>query len=440
MAGTGRRWQCVRVATSLVRLADLVRSTFWLVPALCAVSAVVLALGMIELDQQIGDSGITFLLFPGPPEGARSLLSAVITSMISFTGLVFSITIVVLQLTSAQFSPRVLRNFLRDRSIQWSLGVFVATFVYAMTVIRAVLGTNNAGAFVPRIAVTTAFVLVLLSVGLFIHYIHHIANMIRAASITLKVAEESRNLLERRFPPAAGAPPATPALPSPCQLRTASRPGTVVAVKVQSIIDSASAVGRTVVLVPRIGDFVPAGAPLFTVHVDEPGSDAELPQDWLAGQIALDDERTMEQDLAFGFRQLVDIAERALSPSTNDPTTACQALDGMHDLLRRLATRRLHTGRFTDSDGRVRLLVPQYSFVDYLSLVVAEVWRYGSDAAQVPERLTAMLRDLDAAALREHQPAVRHWLQVVAGEPSHVEGADGTMTSTPPGSSENRAG
>lgn len=393
--------------TSLSRRLDVVRSTFWVVPAACSLGAIGLALGMETLDKRIGYTGIAFLLFPGPPEGARSFLGAIIGSMISFTALVFSITVVALVLTSGQFSPRVLQGFLRDRTIQWSLGIFVATFVYAMTVIRTVLGTNGAGAFVPRFAVTAAFLLVLLSVGTFVYYIHHITNMIRVSSIITRIGEEARRLLEARYP--AGPPPAPPepVIGAPATIVPAPRHGVVVSVNEARIVERASREERLVVLVPRIGDFVPAGGPLFAVH----GGDA--PPDWVCECVALDNERTIEQDLAFGFRQLVDIAEKALSPGVNDPTTACQAIDVMHDLLRRLATRPLPTGRHADADGQVRLVVPQYDFADLLTVAVAEIWHYGQSSTQVPERLAILLSDLRSAVLPEHLPAVAHWEGVV---------------------------
>lgn len=400
---------------STERVLDRARSAFWLVPALCAVAAIVLAVGIVEIDEQIGDFESRFL-FPGPPEGARSLLGAIITSMITFTGLVFSITVVVLVLTSNQFSPRILRTFLRDRTIQWSLGIFVATFVYAMTVIRTVLGTDGDGAFVPRIAVTVAFVLVLASVGLFIGYIDHVANLIRVSSIIATIGVQSRRLVEDRYPAGPPAPAAAPTLPDGAAVVANRRPGVVVSVNEPGLAERARRNDVVVALVPRVGDYVPAGAPLLRVGGAgdlEPGF-----EDDLVGLVAVDDERTMEQDVAFGFRQLVDIAEKALSPAVNDPTTACQAIDVMHDLLRRLATRAAPSGGVADTEGRVRVSVPRYLFDDLLAVAVAEVWHYGRDSTQVPERLTTMLRDLESAARPEHRPAVRRWSAEVAGDPS----------------------
>jgi uncharacterized membrane protein len=400
------------------RVRDRLRSAFWLVPALCAASAVVLAVALVAVDGVLAQYQTVFL-FPGPPEGARSVLGAIIGAMISFTGLVFSITIVALQLTSSQFSPRVLRTFIRDRTIQWTLGVFVATFVYAMTVVRDVLGTNGDGAFVPRIAVTVAFLLVLASVALFIHYINHIANMMRIASIIAGLGGEARKVIRRRFP--ADLPPQAPVPPvSLGSVVPNRRAGVVVSVNEAEIVEQAAGADRTVALVPRVGDFVPAGAPLCRLSDIDPdrctsgrrAEDAGF-EDRLLGLVALDDERSMEQDLAFAFRQLVDIAEKALSPGVNDPTTACQAIDVVHDLLRTLATRELPSGRFADSEGCTRLVVPQYGFDDYLHTAMAELWHHGAKSTQVPERLAVMLRDLICAARPEHRPAARSWLRTV---------------------------
>ncbi len=389
------------------RAQDVLRSTFWLVPALCVVASIGLAVALIALDTQLGTTHTTIFLFPGPPGGARTFLSAIVQAMISFTGLVFSITIVVLQLSSGQFSPRVLRTFLRDRTIQFSLGLFMATFVYAMVVLRAVQGGGGSSqtTFVPQLAVTAAFAFVLGSVALFIHYIAHVANLIRVATIIELIRAEFAMILDRRCPADQPAPSSSMSLARATGTVPATRTGVVVSVDEAAVVRAATQAQCMVALVPRVGDFVPAGAPLFTVHAN-PGSTVEV-----AHLVSQDTERSTEQDLACGFRQLVDIAERALSTGINDPTTATQAIDALHDMLRRLATRHLPTGRHCGPDGTLRLLVPQYEFGDYLELAVGEIWRYGSDAAQVPSRLRSMVADLAVAALPEHRPALRSWME-----------------------------
>jgi uncharacterized membrane protein len=399
---------------SLERARDELRSMFWLVPAACVIAAIGLAVGLIALDQALGTVS-PGVLFPGPPSGARSFLASITQAMIAFTGLVFSITVVILQLTSGQFSPRVLRAFLRDRAIQFALGVFISTFVYAMVVQRAVTGSAGDHPFVPRIAVTGAFTLVLASVGLFIFYIHHVANMVRVATIVTTLGVESRDLLRHRYPagqPAAGPPPD---LGPAVRAVAAPRPGVVVSVNEKALAGLAERAGCVVVLAVRVGDYLPAGAPLLRIHPDGAGDVPGIDEPRLLAEVAQDTERTMEQDLAFGFRQLVDIAERALSPAVNDPTTACQALDVLHDLLRRLAVRHLPRGRVDGADGSLRLIVPQYGFADFVDLAVQEIWHYGSDAAQVPGRLRAMLADLSAAARPEYLPVLRQWAERIDG-------------------------
>lgn len=384
------------------RIRELVRSTFWLVPSLCVIGAVVLAIGLVALDHHIGSVDTAFL-FPGPPSGARSLLSAIIQAMITFTGLVFSITIVVLSLTSGQFSPRVLRTFLRDRTIRLALGTFLATFIYAMVVLREVR-SGHAG--VPRVAVTVTFVLVLASVAMFISYVAHVANMIRLASIVDSISHDARAGLPqlRRAPRRK----ARPALGPLRQVAPADGPGVLAAVNVRALVALACRADSQLVLVPKIGDFVPGGGSLFRVHTNE------VDEQSVNQRVSFDRERTLEQDLAFAFRELVDIAQRALSPSVNDPTTAAQAIDVEHDLLRRLAPERLGDIHHEDGDGVLRLLVPALDFSDYLELAVGEILPYVQLGRQVPRRLQVMLDDLATVARPEYRAAIARWSAAVA--------------------------
>ena len=398
---------------------------FWALPLLCAVLAGSLALGLSAIDQTLARSSWIPLLFAGGPEGARSLLAAIITSMISFTGLVFSITIVVLQLTSSQFSPRVLRTFLRDQFNQLTLGIFVATFVYALVVLRAVRGTSQIDPFVPQLAVTVAFGFVLGSVAVFLAYIHHIAQSIRAATIITNIWEETCELLDRQHPK--DAQQATRMVQHRGEARRVPAEGTGV---VQRIDDAqlsklAERHDVTIRVLRAVGEFVPAGAPLIDLYGDG-GGDVEAKS--LQAAIELGRERSMEEDVGFGLRQLVDIAERALSPGVNDPTTAVQVIDQLHDLLRRLATRHLTPRRHTTEDGRVLVEVPHPAFSDYLELAVDEIAHWGEGDPRVLRRLRVMLQDLHSAAWHEHRDDVgralmRHDHEVTA-EPAAVQPSD----------------
>jgi uncharacterized membrane protein len=383
------------------------RDRFWVIPALCALLAVLLGLLLSTVASQGEDGDSSSLLFEGGPEGARVLLSAIITSMISFTALVFSITIVVLQLTSSQFSPRVLRTFLRDRFNQITLGVFIASFVYALVVLRSVRGTTNNDPYVPQLAITVAVVLVLASVALFLGYIHHISQAIRAATIVNKIGDETRALLEQTFPVDGHDVDGLP-LPTdhPDDVATQS-PGVIQRIDDSALAHWATEHDSTVCLRRAVGEFVPAGATMLTVYArgTEDAKHADL-----LDQVMLGRERSLDQDVGFGLRQLVDIAERALSPGINDPTTAIQVIDQIHDLLRRLSTRALPPRQQLSDSGRLLVDVPQPSFANFLSLGLDEVARWGKDSERVQRRLLVMLMDLRKVARPEHRAPVNEAL------------------------------
>jgi len=394
------------VRARLGQVQGRLRASLWAVPGACVVLALVLALALVALDRRLDDD-LSFTFGAGA-DGAREVLGAITTAMITFTGLVFSITIVVLQLTSSQFSPRVLRTFLRDRQTQWALGVFTATFVYSVLVLRTVQSgdTDGVRTFVPGVATTVAVVLLLASVALFVSYIHHIATAIQVSSIIEVIGDETREAIERRYPSGRGEPVDATALP-PAGLKHAVVParssGVLQSLDDERLVGLARAAGVVLRSGVLMGDYLPAGAPLFEVV----GDPADLDVGAVAASVVQGRERSLHQDVGFGLRQLVDVADRALSPSTNDPTTAVQVLDQLHDLLRRLATRPLRTGVHVDEDGVVRLVLPPERLEDHLTLALDEIRQFGADHRPVRERVAALLDDVEAAALPEHRDAVR---------------------------------
>jgi uncharacterized membrane protein len=398
------------------------RDTFWALPLVFALTAALLGLGLTALDDWLDTSLELPLLFAGGPEGARSLLSAIITSMISFTGLVFSITIVVLQLTSSQFSPRVLRTFLRDWVNQVALGVFVATFVYSLVVLRAVRGTTETDTFVPQLSVTVAFGFVLASVVVFLVYINHIAQSIRAATIVTQIGEDTRATIKRMHGSDTEARPRV-APPARAGRRVASDgPGVVQRIDDRALLGLAEEHGVTIRVLRAVGEFVPEGAALLEVH------GADLPDEAaLRAAVHLGKERVLDDDPGFGLRQLVDIAERALSPGVNDPTTAIQVIDQLHDLLRRLAARPVPERQTFGEDGRLAVHVPQATFEDHLHLAVDEIAHWGADSPRVQRRLQAMLVDVQEAALPENRDAVARALRSLDPDPRRTADAPGPL-------------
>jgi uncharacterized membrane protein len=373
------------------------REGYWAIPAACVVVGGALAISLVHLDHGLDREGLT-VAFTGGPESARSLLSTIATAMFSLTALVFSITIVVLQLASSQFSPRALRTFLRDRQNQLALGVFLGTFVYALVALRAVRGRDGlVDRFIPGITVTVAFLLVLVAVALFVQYIHHIAQSIRVVTIIDKIAGETRSAIDRVHPDSGPLEPDPPPSVVGARQVAAEGPGTVAAADVDRLVRIAAEEGGMVELVPCVGDFVATGMPLFDV-VGVDGRDGDL-----RAAVDLAVERDVRQDVAFGLRQLVDIAERALSPGVNDPSTAVQCLDQVHDLLRRLVARPYPSSTYHDDAGEPRAVVTSPAWSDHVALALDEIRHWGSRSPQVRQRMQAMVDDLIEIAAPERR-------------------------------------
>lgn len=389
------------------RLRSFVAGSFWVLPA-----GLVLMLGLMAGALTLGDavlwrSGLQFAFAAGP-DTARSLLSVIASSTLTLAGLSFSVTLVVLVLASSQYSPRVLRTFLRDRRTKLTLGVFLGTYVYALVALRAVRdvsGTSGrAEPFVPGVTISAGFVLALVAIGVFALFIDHVVKSVQVEHIIGRIAADTRAAVERVHPPDGGAA-AEPAAAGNVTGTVsgdptssgdhavhdvmAPHPGVVTWIDVDALVAAAHDADVVLALRHGVGQFVPGGAPLLAVlGGDLPDDDAA------ARQVTLAASRLLTRDVAFGLRQLVDIAERALSPGTNDPTTAAQALDQLHDLLRRLATRPLRDGRHTDADGVIRLYEPTRSWDDYVGLALDEVRHWGAGSLQIHQRVAALIEDL----------------------------------------------
>ncbi|WP_164519527.1 DUF2254 domain-containing protein [Nocardioides ferulae] len=387
---------------------------FWVVPSLWCIGAVGLGLVLPELDE--GTASWMPLLFQGGPEGARTVLSSVAGAMISVTGLVFSITIVVLQLASSQFSPRVLGTFLEDRVTQHTLGVFAASFLYSLTVLRSIVDVE--GRAVPQLAVTASYLWVLGAVGMFLAFIHHITRSIAVDTIVRRTAGETRALLVADVAARAERPPTAQLPDAPGEhVVTAACSGYLDVVDLAPLVRCVEAQQAWVDVLHPLGTFVVEGSPLAVVHGAGPGTTA-----WdepVRSHLHLRGERTLQQDVSFGFRRMVDIGERALSPGTNDPTTAVQVIDQLHDLLRRLAGAPDPAAVAAGEDGAGRVVLRPHRFADLLDLAVDELAHWGAESLQVPRRLRRLLHDLRAAALPEHRPTVDAKLaQVTAATPA----------------------
>jgi len=390
------------------RIYEYVRNSIWIVPALFGAVAIALGIALPDLDESVETTiGISF-----GAEAGRSVLGALAGGMITFTGFVFSILLLAVQFGSSQFSPRMLRRFLRDPVTKVSLGIFMATFIYSLLVLR-VIGTAEDESFVPSNSISVALAMLLLSMIMFLELINRTTQGLRVASVVSGLGRDARRIVDQAYPEPAGDAEEGPRPVSAGPARTVvndGEPGVLQSVDVKGLVERARQAGAVVELVPRVGDLLPPGATLFRVHGDAAGA---IGDEWLQSAVAVGDERTMPQDPAFAFRLLADISAKALSPGVNDPTTTTQVLDQIELLLRELGGRRLGPGIDRDADGEPRLVRPVPSWEDYLTLALDETRQYGEGSVQVTRRLRALLEDLREAVPEFRRAAIDSELRLL---------------------------
>jgi uncharacterized membrane protein len=389
---------------------EYLRATYWAVPSAMAVAAVLLSVGMIQLDRA---TTATLLdqrswVFAGGPEGARAVLSTIAASMITVAGVTFSITIVALTLASQQFGPRLLRNFLRDLGNQVVLGTFVSTFLYCLLVLRTVRGSDDAE-FVPHLAVTVGVVLAMLSLGVLIFFIHHVATSIQASRVIANVADDLEAAIDRLFPESMeeGAATDAGAAASPeesSQVREARAVRATAGGYVQAIdADVLSSLARERDALVRVqvrpGSFVRRGSVLLTVA---PSPDRSPADDGpFQGAFIIGRDRIGTQDVTFFIDQLVQLAVRALSPGINDPGTARLCIDRLEQALCHLGGRAMPSPARSDDQGRLRVLACPLTFPDIAETSFHEIARYAGSSVSVICRLLEAVRNVGSCVTRE---------------------------------------
>ncbi|MGI8643315.1 MAG: DUF2254 domain-containing protein [Thermomicrobiales bacterium] len=377
------------------------QDSLWFIPSLCTAAAVLLALLTVQIDQSIGTQrgASTEFIFGAGPSGARQVLGVIAGTMITVTGVVFSITIVALQLASSQFTPRVLRAFTGDPANQIVLGVFIATFTYALLVLRTIreAPSEDAQAFIPHLSVTVAVVLALVSIGFLIFYINHASHSIQASVIIDRASGDTRRLVESLYPDDIGRPvnfapveAAAPELsPAPIEARSS---GYIQAIDADALFSLSEEKEVTIRLEHRLGDFVLSGARLASIWPAERADDDVEKQ--VHHRIILGHERTLQSDLELGFRQLADIGIKALSLGINDPTTAIMCIDRLAEALIILARRREPSAVRTGEDGQARLILPRPHFARMVDVAYTQMRHYGVGDVIVAEHLMTTLGQL----------------------------------------------
>jgi len=375
---------------------EYLKGALWAYPTV----AVLLALGAGSVLTQIEvppGSWFDQFLFQGTADDARTLLIGISGTMMTVIALVLGLTLVALQLSSTQFSPRLLRNFLRDRTNQLVLAVFVLTFTYATAGLYTV-GIEEGRRIdeYPRLAVTVAILLLFGSLMVLVFFVHHIAHAIQVDEVMRRVEQNTLLVIHHDLPtegvctsPCPEPPPWAVAIPSYAS-------GYVQTVHHEPLLELALTENVTASITPMVGEHVIEHAPLLWIWRPSP---EQPPPDPAAFKTAAHDavrigfERTAEQDVALGVRQLADIAVKALSPAINDPYTSIQSLEHLSVLLAVLAQRELGPQLIRDGDGNLRVVVPGRDLAYFLELATGQVRRYGRSEPRVMRALLRVLRN-----------------------------------------------
>ena len=346
------------------------QSSFWFLPSLMVLDSIVLAAALIAADSAGSDQWLAEWprLFGAGPEGARQILSTLAGSMMSVMGITFSMTLLALTLASTQYTSRILRDFMHSRITQFTLGTFAGIFAYCLIVLRTIRGGE--AEFVPGLAVFFAFVMALGGVGVLIFFIHHIASSIQASSIIASVSHETIAAIDRLFPEVRGHEPEKAEDGTNEKHLTSLDDRTWYAVPaamsgyIQSVDhDALLRLARDTRIIVRlehgVGAFVVQNTPLASLALTYPPD-----QDMIAalnGAYSISRHRTVEQDPAFGIRQIVDMALKALSPGVNDISTAVMCVDYLTAILTRLTGRQFPPSRRYEGEAlRVISIVPTF--------------------------------------------------------------------------------
>jgi uncharacterized membrane protein len=377
---------------------EVLRTSLWFVPSLEVLAAIGLFIGTLAADRAAyrGEFALPGWVISGSADAARQILTTIAAAIITVVGVVFSIILVTLTLASTQFGPRMLRNFIRDRGTQVTLGTFVATFVYAVLVLASI-GTGSHGDFVPHISVTVTLGLTVIDLAVLIYFIHHTAISIQLPQVIASIAADLAEAIKEQG--SGDARPQAERGPTAAELLNRSElgggvllapvSGYVQFIKHQNLVRLATKADAVISLEHRPGHFIVAGHRFATVW---PPEAAPLVRQTLGRAHIIGPYRTLTQDVSFGIDQLVEIAIRALSAAVNDTFTALTCIDWLGENLCKIVAR-WHPARVhRDAQGYIRVISDEPS---YDRLVQRSFEKIRQSSMGMP---AVMIRELEALA------------------------------------------
>lgn len=381
-----------------------IRNTYWVLPAAIVCVAIALSVQITWIDRllDLDPDGKLGWLLHNNPDGARAVLSTIAGSMITVAGVMLSTTIVVLTLASQQFSPRLVRNFIKDRPSQFVVGTFTGCFIYNILILKNIRSGDSD--FVPQIALIVGVLQAVLCIGLMIYFIQHVSTTIQVQSIMDRVKCELDASVERLYPPqtddtASNASAQNAERPTffdnedtPRQEVGARRAGYIQAIRFDALLEKCRELDRFIQISVTPGSFVIEDEPLFTISGQSLPDEAALKE--LSGFFVIGTFPTSEQDILFPIQQLEEMAIRALSPGINDPRTAIECLDHLTASISILARRPQPAELLEDEAGTPRIQFRQHAFEKILREAYQQIHHHGQTDLQLVERVLIVLHKL----------------------------------------------
>jgi uncharacterized membrane protein len=374
---------------------EALRTSLWFVASLEIVAAGLLFVVTYEVDRAAYHGNITLpgWVNNGSADAARQILIGIAAALITVVGLVFSILIVALTLASTQFGPRIIRNFVRDRGVQLTLGTFVATFFFAVLTLGSVSHGAH-GDFVPHVSITVCLALTMVDLGVLVFFIHHVARSIQLQEVIASIAGDFSRAVSAEIATDDGTRASVASaehvlllLENEGEAIPATRTGYLQLVGYSTLVQIATEADAVVQVLYRPGHFVVRGLPLARVWPPSAAAEVSLALDRAHVTGA---NRTLRQDLAFAIDQLAEIAIRALSPAVNDTFTALTCIDWLSDGLCQV-TRSWHSRRvYFDGGGKVRLVAAELSYERLVDRAFDKIRQAGRGMPAV------MIRQLEA--------------------------------------------
>jgi len=377
------------------------RMPVWCIPFGYAVTAIVLGFTLPRIEARFlphWSMGIS-------TGAAVALYSSVAAGMITWTGIVFSLVFVMVQFSATAYSPRLVLWMSRSPLVSHAIGVFTATFLYAIAALAWV--DRQSSGRVPFLSAALVLGLLMASVGVFVGLVQSL-NRLQIHNVLAFTGDFARKTINLMYPPLRN----PIAAPDPAEFRRGplkqdlvyhGAPRSIQSLDVEALSALAEHAGAIIEMTSAVGDTLVEGTSILRVY----GAKETIRERDLRSAIRTGAQRTFEQDPKYSIHLLGDIALRALSPAVNDPTTAVQALDQIEDLLRRLGWRLLEIGEVRDKEGCLRLVIPVPAWEDFLELALSQIRSYGATSMQVTRRMKALLRDLIDTLPEERRPALR---------------------------------